>query len=747
MPIDPHRAGRAWITPDGPIVAGSHGTWRLTYEVGAYGYDERARLKVGFRFASDWARPQFADPAAADYTTVRLRGAHADTRVTLAFEPRGGVRPWLKTLVVSVVDGPLHPGDLVEITLGDTSGGGPGARAQTFRERGLEWRVFVDPFGTELYHALDPSPRVDVVGGPLERLTAVAPSTVRAGEPFDALVRAEDRWGNPCERHAGAVALEAEGAPLAGLPPSVSFTDGAPAVRRLTGLRLERPGAETRIVAKAEGGGADPRRIGGQTVPAGEMACAESNPIRALESGQAKTWWADLHGQSGATVGTGTVAEYFAFGRDVALLDAMCHQGNDFQVTAEEWRRVREETARFHEDGRLVVLLGWEWSGMTPAGGDRNVIFRGDDGPLHRTSHAEVEDASDADSDRYPLSELYASLRGRDDVLLVPHVGGRYADVTRFHEPGLEPVVEIFSDWGRFEWLVEQALRAGHTVGIVAGSDGHKGRPGASHPGAADFGAYGGLTCVLAERLTREAIFDALRRRRCYATSAGRRIHVELRVAGLPMGAVGSCAGPVAVTGRVVGTGPLERIDVLRGCERVATLSPYGAGAFAGSERYRVGWGGSRVRGRDRLTRWDGRVELSRGAIVDAARWAIHNPEKGVVSAGPGHVAFSSTTTGDDEGLDLTLDAPGDAALRFRSPVADVDVPLADLVDGRTVDRPVGGVDLHVFARRLPARDLTRELDVDHRDSPPPGRHPYWIRVTQEDGAKAWTSPVYLDTT
>jgi hypothetical protein len=48
--------------------------------------------------------------------------------------------------------------------------------------------------------------------------------------------------------------------------------------------------------------------------------------------------------------------------------------------------------------------------------------------------------------------------------------------------------------------------------------------------------------------------------------------------------------------------------------------------------------------------------------------------------------------------------------------------------------------------RRLPARDFTRELTFDVTDSQPPAGAcaAYWIRVTQEDGAQAWTSPVYL---
>jgi len=437
---------------------------------------------------------------------------------------------------------------------------------------------------------------------------------------------------------------------------------------------------------------------------------------------------------------------YFEFGRDVALLDMMCHQANDFQVTEAEWQRLRREIDRFHADGRCVIFVGYEWSGMTPGGGDRNVMYRGDVASLHRSSHAEVDDMADAATDCFPVTKLFAQFRGRDDVMLIPHIGGRYADIVGFHDPALEPVIEIYSDWGRFEWLYEDALSRGYRVGFVANSDGHKGRPGASHPGASTFGAYGGLTCVLAESLTRDAIFDAIKRRRCYAVTAAQRIHVELTVGGLPIGGEGFARGPVALEGRVVGTGPVERVDVFRNLEIVATISPYTAASFEGSRRYRIAWAGSRVRGRDRLTTWDGYLELSAGAIVDAATFAMENPEKGIVERTGTRVRFLSNTTGDDDGLDLTLDAPPDAVLRFRSPVIDLDVPLGDLADGATRTVPAGGIDLRVFMRRLPARNLDREVRIAHVDpDPPAGTHAYWIRATQEDGAQAWTSPVYLD--
>src|SRR5207248_393228 len=113
-------------------------------------------------------------------------------------------------------------------------------------------------------------------------------------------------------------------------------------------------------------------------------------------------------------------------------------------------------------------------------------------------------------------------------------------------------------------------------------------------------------------------VFEAIRQRRCYGTTAAQRIHVELAVNGLPMGAEGRATGPVRIAGRVVGTSALERIDVFRGLEIIRTISPYDAASYEGSRRYRIAWAGSRVRGRDRLTRWDGSLELSDGRILAA---------------------------------------------------------------------------------------------------------------------------------
>jgi hypothetical protein len=72
--------------------------------------------------------------------------------------------------------------------------------------------------------------------------------------------------------------------------------------------------------------------------------------------------------------------------------------------------------------------------------------------------------------------------------------------------------------------------------GFVATSDSRLTTPG--NPRAPRHGDHlypGGLTAVLAKELTREAVLDALRARRCYATT-GPRFLLEFTVDGAPMG-------------------------------------------------------------------------------------------------------------------------------------------------------------------------------------------------------------------
>ena len=254
---------------------------------------------------------------------------------------------------------------------------------------------------------------------------------------------------------------------------------------------------------------------------------ARANPLRVVASAPLRRYWGDLHGQSGETVGTNPAESYFRYARDKAFIDIVGHQGNDFQITDAFWQELNRLTAAFDEPGRFVCVPGYEWSGNTGMGGDRNVFYRREGRPIHRSSRILVAGQDPRAGDCYTANDLFRALAG-EDAVVIAHVGGRYADIRFAHDGRLERAVEVHSTWGTFEWLLHDAFAQGYRVGVVCHSDDHKGRPGATRPGASTFGAIGGLTCYLMPELTRDALFEALRRRRHYGTT-GTRLFMDLR--------------------------------------------------------------------------------------------------------------------------------------------------------------------------------------------------------------------------
>ncbi|MFQ6098175.1 MAG: DUF3604 domain-containing protein, partial [Armatimonadota bacterium] len=710
--------GRAAIEPSGPVVAGTVGTWVLTYTVGEYGFDDGGHLKVAWRFATDWAPPRFDCPHLPDCATVATTGRAS---VVARFRPYGHVRPWQKCVIVDVFDDGLAPGDRIILTYGDTRGGSPGSRAQTFCEDTFEFRVVADPFGTGQGVVLPDSPTVRIVPGPPSRLVVIAPSEAVVGQPVEVFVKAEDRWGNPVPDYQARLGpLEFDG------PTGAPLGDWR---------RLEEGGYCVATTFDAPGGAVVRVRddVGMH---------AEGNPCVVVPKvEQHQPFWGDLHGQSEETVGTNTVEDYFRFARDQARLDFCSHQGNDFQVTREFWARLQKAVRDFHQPGKFVTFLGYEWSGTTSVGGDHNVLYLRDDEPIFRSSHELISDRSDQDTDRCPVSALYEELRGRD-AITIPHVGGRRANLA-FHDDRVEPLVEIYSGWGVFEWLLEEALQRGYKVGVVAGSDDHKGRPGASHTGARTFAVYGGLTCVYARDLSREAVWEALRARRCYATT-GRRISLKVFADGHWMGEEYDASRPPQLRVEAHGTTGIEHIEVHRGTHIIQTHDPV-AHAPLSARLIRVRWGGARIKGRNRDTDWSGHLDIEGGNIISAREWSFDNPLQGITLRDRQSVAWESTTAGDDDGLILEIEAADDATLAFATQPLSFVIRLDDVTDEPAVF-DAEGIDQYVLVERLREEARPRSVTFTFRDDDvQPGCNAYWVRLQQEDGALVWSSPIFVN--
>lgn len=716
---DRPRLGTVTLDPEDPVVAGTVGTWRVCLVVGSYGIDEGGTVKIARRFASDWEEPQFERPGDAGYTTVRTTGA---ARLSIRYDSKGHVRPWMRCIVIDVYDGSLAPGDVIEVVLGDRSGGSPGIRAQSFQESAHELRVLVDPTNACLVREVEGSPVIPIVAGEAETIVCIMPSDVAVGESADLYFRGCDAWGNPT-------------APPSDCTVSWEGTPGSAVA------------SEGRLAFKASGHGV--------VVVQSAVGDVRSNPIRIHATAPAvHAYWGDLHAQTAATVGTGTEEEYFTYGRDQARLDFTSHQGNDFQVTDEDWARLNRVTARFHEEGRFVVFPGYEWSANSPAGGDRNVIYREEGLPIIRSSHWQIPGADgrtateDTNTPAHPADVFCQAMRSQvpqNKVLMAAHVGGRYADIRHYFDESLETLVEVVSCWGVFEWMIWDAFDRGARVGFMCNSDGHKGRPGDEGPGAGQFGIGNGLTCVLAESLTRESVFSALKSRRCYGTS-GPRILLDFQVNGHPMGSEFEAAQPVSVVATAVGTDALESIELYAGQEVINTVRSDVFAACARSRRLRIMWGGSRMRGRGRRAVWDGVLHVTGNKIDEVVPVAFDSPADRIVSWDASEVVFRSRTTGDLDGVDLWLADDVSGRIDLATPLGEFSCELKQLTEDPVI-KPFGGLDLHVCVQRYPedASAISRTLDLScdwSCDSP--GVTPLFVKVTQVDGHMAWASPVYV---
>ncbi|MDX2159376.1 MAG: DUF3604 domain-containing protein [Hyphomicrobiaceae bacterium] len=748
MPTSDYRPdlmGSAKLEPAGAFEAGSLQSFTLTYTAGRFGVDDTGSIKIGFRFATDFGPVQFDDPQGQGYTTaVASNGAVLE----LKWEFKRNIRPWSRSLYIGIAKHFLAPGDTITIRFGDRRFGGPGIRLQTYCEKRFEFHVLVDAIATYDYVALPESPAIEIAPGPGIQWRAVLPTLVRAGERFRLAVKADDKWGNPSNLLSQRLRLEPVGE-FDGLPGQLDFNPGdfAAIVDGLT----------------ARGNGHIDVLDG-----AGRFLC-RSNPIMVTgDADAARHYWGDTHGQSDETLGTNSARDYFLFGRDKAFLDVMGHQGNDFQITSAFWKGLNDLTAELDEPGRFVCIPGYEWSANTAVGGDRNVHFRHEGETIHRSSHAQIFDCvdrADEATDAHDANELFRKLDGRDCVVAA-HVGGRYADILFAHDGRLETAVEVHSAWGTFEWLLADAFEAGYRVGVVCNSDGHKGRPGACYPGASFFGSYGGLTCFIAQRLDRDAIFEAMRRRHHYGTTGNRMlldvavncttdaevylrdpaVHdgaTSLRSRKLIMGDIARVADEdveVAVT--VVGSAPIERVELLDGDRVVECHRPYSSADLGA--RLRLMYQGAEYRGRARTTTWDGTLAIEDNEILRTAVINNWNLDRGIYRQDARCIAWRAVTTGNYGAIDIWLKRGLQGRVLFETRHARGQRSIDALGYERHIFS-AGGLDRAVTLYRLPERMTQTRVTLRRRVRlNAAGDTRLYVRVTQEDGHRAWSSPLYL---
>ncbi|AGI71412.1 hypothetical protein OA238_c12420 [Octadecabacter arcticus 238] len=734
--------GHAKLADTSPIVAGSWTNFTLIYTAGKFGIDDLGSVRVAMRTHSDMTPLQTTDPKAPGYLTVEAsNGAPLEYR----FDYKRNIRPWGNCITV-LCKGFLRPNDTLTFRIGDSRQGCPGVRMQTHCESAFQFRVTVDAFASVDYTPVleEHQPTVTIIPGPPVVWKALLPTLRRPGEPFRLIIKAEDRWGNPSDQFDGSLRLKAK-PQIDGLPSSVTLARGqfSTIVDELT---LDVQGDYTVEVFD------------------GDTLHATSNPLRIADSPFAH-FWSDMHGQSGESIGTGTAREYFAFARDRSFIDITGHQANDFQVTDAFWDEINALAVEFNVEGKFLCLPGYEWSGNTGLGGDHNIWYRTEGRPIYRSSRALISDETRPETDCHDVKDLFDALLD-EDVIVVPHVGGRFADVSYAHDARLEPSVEVHSSWGTFDWIVEQSLQNGHRIGIVAGSDGHKGRPGASYPGDAKFGSYGGLTCHLLPNLSRDALFEEFRRRHHYATT-GVRLFLSTSLSFEEPARIfhrnpdfepkSFVHHSKAIMGDIVRTqtdtarldievsapSPVERVDLFDGTTLLETIRPF-TDADLGA-RLRIICKGQETWGRGRLVKWTGQARLSGANASRIAAVNYYNPDKQPKLTAPGIIDWVTVTTGGFSAIDVWLSrVDTNAKIEIETNLGTLKLAMSDIGVTPTV-LECGGIDKTLSVQRLPEVFSDKRITVSRDIAiPKTGERAVFARVALEDGHIAWSSPIYV---
>ena len=582
-------AGTAIVEPlSGPAVAGRAGSWRIVYRAGSQGVVAGGAVYLQVSPFWGWSTPQTAREGAPGYTTVEADAPGIDLSAETLDQ---------QLLAVHVGGRGLKEGERIEITYG---AGPAGALADRYAESGSRFWVAVDGDGDGVRELIAESPAVDVLPGPAARLLLHLPSTARPGEFVDLVAALVDAAGNGWPAFRGTLDLW--------LPAGVGVSDGRgePAgdggAEQVVSLALtgeDRGRLAVRLQLSAAAGAVV--RVRGRTTAEepGTAFEAESNPLVVSRAGR-RILWADLQNHSGLSDGSGTPDDLLRYAREIAALDAAAvtdhdHWGMRFADREPAiWQRTLEAVDRRHEPGRFVALAGYEWTNWVE--GHRHVVF------FEPTAEAVSSLFLSSIDERFDeADELWAGLEGARALTFAHHSAGDpiATDWSPAPPPGLEPVTEIVSVHGSSESAdspgvvvrgglegnyVRDALDHGYRLGFVGSSDGHDGHPGLTHLASPS----GGVAAILADDVTREGLYEALRVRRTYATN-GPRIVVRASYAGWPIGAeipaAGAAAGevgPIAgvpertLVARAVAPADIARIEV------ISRPGAAGAGALAG---------------------------------------------------------------------------------------------------------------------------------------------------------------------
>lgn len=729
------------LTADlGPFEARSHVTIRQTFTVGSRDIEPGGGFLVARHFMPNYGIWQTGDPGADNYISITSSNSTvsfvADTAPMSGMH--GGFRGSQPALLFRLATGTLTSGDSVTITYGDTSQGSRGFLMADFESDRMPLPLYLAFNDSEPFLTLPIQPIV-VTGTTFAALAGFAPSVVAPGEAFTLSVRGEDAYLNRARNGHPNVRIMNGEALLARVPKS----DNAISLAELT---LTEPGVYYLTLETRD-----------------EKAQGRVNPILVTAEPRDRIYWGDTHGHSGFAEGIGTPERFMTWARDDARLDYVTHSEHDIWMDDQEWEVLRDNVSSFTEERSFIAYLGYEWTVRNIQGGHHNVLFRSPEGRQRIPVQF------------YPtLSRLYQGLRASADtrdVVVIPHA--HQAGDYRLNDPELEPLIEISSQHGNFEWFGRMYLNHGHQVGFIAASDNHLSQPGYSAPKNSSLAQPGGLGAILAPEKTTDAIFDAMKALKAYATTGDRMI-LDVTVNDTGMGQRAPFTPERVLKGRVIGTAPIESVTVFKN-DQVLWSQDYlteSESDALGTQNLLLSFEsdstpynpGDNPRG---WRHWRGTISIGNATLEDARGMDFHNNFYQSLSADAddaNRLHFATLTRGDTSSIELQLSGvkrttgirveledtreTGGGPPLYRkhqeSVGGVVELALRDLAAGKLIrELPAGDYTDQVTLRRRVTQGI-KDLSFEVTDSSDQQGDYYFVRVRQANDAMAWSSPIWI---
>jgi len=272
-------------------------------------------------------------------------------------------------------------------------------------------------------------------------------------------------------------------------------------------------------------------------------------------------------------MGDGSVMDLHRYALDAAALDfVLVGDHNSGQDQEYPWWRTQEANDLYTIGGSFISLYGYERSVPYP-NGHRNIIW-----PERGIRTLPVPPRANAKLMEEDTGKLYAYLKKNGGICTAHTSATDQGTDWKEFDGSLEPIVELFQGFhtsyeapgapkttddktiqihGPYkpEGFISKALAKDYRLGFQSSSD--------------HVSTHVSYACVLAEEFSRKGLMDAMRKRHTYAATDNIVLDVRMGALGIMGDEVRTDKPNLDVV--VLGTGPLERVEILRDGEVVHT--------------------------------------------------------------------------------------------------------------------------------------------------------------------------------